>query len=265
LLHVKKAGHAGTLDPNAEGVLPVCIGKATKIIDYLSDEKEYRAQLILGTTTDTEDITGKIVETHPVECSVSKLEKTLNSFVGNIAQTPPMYSAVKKNGVALYKLARQGKIVERVPRTAVISSIQIISYDLEKHMATIDVVCSKGTYIRTLCADIGKQLGCGGCMGYLIRLRSAGFSVDNGVKLDKLRESAANNTVGSLIHPIETVLPFKKVYADYSKDFVKNGVPVPVEECSADEKGLIFLMLGETAAGIYYRDDRRYKAKVMLL
>ena len=158
----KKIGHTGTLDPDATGVLPVCLGKATKLCDLLTDkDKTYEAVMLLGMTTDTQDITGRILEDKSTETlTADKVREVIESFIGDYDQIPPMYSALKVNGKKLYELAREGKVVERKARPVKILDIRIIEMDLPR--VRMEVSCSKGTYIRTLCHDIGEQLGCGG-------------------------------------------------------------------------------------------------------
>ena len=165
----KKIGHTGTLDPDATGVLPVCLGKATKLCDLLTDkDKTYEAVMLLGMTTDTQDVTGRILEERSTETlTADKVREVIRSFIGDYDQIPPMYSALKVNGKKLYELAREGKVVERKARPVKILDIRIIEMDLPR--VRMEVSCSKGTYIRTLCHDIGEQLGCGGCMESLIR------------------------------------------------------------------------------------------------
>ena len=164
----KKIGHTGTLDPEAEGVLPVCLGKATKVADLLMEEtKTYEAVLLLGTVTDTQDTGGQVLRTRPVTCSPEELEDCLKGFLGEQMQVPPMYSALKQNGKKLYELAREGKTVERQPRKVHFYELELLETDLPR--ARIRVTCSRGTYIRTLCQDIGEKLGCGGCMEHLVR------------------------------------------------------------------------------------------------
>ena len=167
----KKIGHTGTLDPDATGVLPVCLGKATKLCDLLTDkDKTYEAIMLLGMTTDTQDITGRILEEKSTETlTADKVREVIESFIGDYDQIPPMYSALKVNGKKLYELAREGKVVERKARPVKILDIRIIEMDLPR--VRMEVSCSKGPYIRTLCHDIGEQLGCGGCMESLIRTR----------------------------------------------------------------------------------------------
>jgi tRNA pseudouridine55 synthase len=174
IAHQKKIGHTGTLDPDAEGVLPVCLGKATKVCDLLTEkDKEYEAVLLLGTTTDTQDITGTVLRTADVNVSEEAVREAVLSFVGSYAQIPPMYSALKVDGKKLCDLARTGVTVERKARTVEIYRIEILSVDIPR--VRFRVHCSKGTYIRTLCQDIGEQLGCGGCMESLLRIRVAQF------------------------------------------------------------------------------------------
>ena len=156
ILHMKKIGHTGTLDPDATGVLPVCIGKATKVCGLLTDkDKTYRAVVKLGVTTNTEDMTGEILAKHPVSVTKEQIEMAVSKFAGEIEQIPPMYSAIKINGKKLYELARQGKEVERKARKVTIYEIKVLSIDFSENEFTMEVSCSKGTYIRTLCKDIG--------------------------------------------------------------------------------------------------------------
>ena len=170
ILKQKKIGHTGTLDPDAVGVLPVCLGKATKICDLLTDEtKTYEAVLRLGIVTDTQDMSGKILEEHPVNCSKTEIINCVEGFLGEQMQIPPMYSALKVDGKKLYEYAREGKTVERKARPVTFYEIKICEMDLPE--VTIRVSCSKGTYIRTLCHDIGEKLGCGGAMQHLTRVR----------------------------------------------------------------------------------------------
>lgn len=182
----KKIGHTGTLDPDAEGVLPVCLGKATKLCDMLTDkDKTYEAVMLLGTTTDTQDISGKVLEETVVEeMNIDHLKTVILSFVGEYMQTPPMYSALKVNGKKLYELARQGIEVERTPRAVRIYDIQIKEITIPK--VKMEVSCSKGTYIRTLCHDIGKALGCGACMETLLRTKVSRFDMKDSYRLDEV-------------------------------------------------------------------------------
>ena len=182
-----KAGHTGTLDPMASGVLPVLIGKAVKVSEYMvCDGKRYKARLRLGLTTDTEDTTGNTLTESDDIPSKEDIEAAVMSFVGEYMQIPPMYSALKKDGKKLYELARSGKEVEREARQVEIHSIDIL--ETGNDYCDFIVSCSKGTYIRTLCADIGKKLGCGGVMASLERMSAGGFDVENSITLEQLRE-----------------------------------------------------------------------------
>lgn len=183
ILNIKKVGHTGTLDPDAEGVLPICIGKGTKIAGILTDsDKAYRAVIKLGIVTDTQDVSGKILSKRDFKVSYEQFENAVNKFVGKIMQTPPMYSALKVGGRKLCDLARQGIEVERKPREIKIYSINISDFD--GTTAILDVDCSKGTYIRTLCHDIGQILGCGAIMQSLIRTKSGKFNLSDSVSIE---------------------------------------------------------------------------------
>lgn len=183
----KKIGHTGTLDPDAEGVLPLCFGKATKVCDLLTEKsKEYEAVMLLGKVTDTQDISGEILEENEVEVTKEAVTEAIMSFVGDYMQIPPMYSALKVNGQKLCDLAREGKTVERKARPVVIHEITILKVELPR--VTMKVHCSKGTYIRTLCEDIGRKLGCGACMESLLRTRVSEFKIEEALKLSELQE-----------------------------------------------------------------------------
>lgn len=185
ILNTRKIGHTGTLDPEATGVLPVCIGKATKICDMiLNSQKEYIAGIKFGITTDTQDIFGNVICEKDVEVSLDEISFAIKCFEGEIEQIPPMYSAIKIDGKKLYEYARCGVEVERKPRKVTIDKIDIL--DITPQNALIKVRCSKGTYIRTLCDDIGKKLGCGACMESLIRTKSSVFDIEQSVKIDDL-------------------------------------------------------------------------------
>ncbi|MBQ2923969.1 MAG: tRNA pseudouridine(55) synthase TruB, partial [Anaerotignum sp.] len=205
-IHMKKVGHTGTLDPDAEGVLPVCVGKATKLSDVIMDgRKSYRAMLRLGITTTTEDASGEVLETKEVDFNEDRIREVVASFIGKLEQVPPMYSAVKVNGKKLYELAREGKEIERKSRTIEVYDIRIRQF-LPPDRVEIDVDCSKGTYIRTLCSDIGKALGCGGHMEELLRTRTGAFSLENAIKLDELKALAEQEKVEEALLTMEEAL-----------------------------------------------------------
>jgi len=197
ILKQKKIGHTGTLDPDATGVLPVCLGNATKVCDILTDrDKEYEATLLLGTTTDTLDISGNVLSRQEPVWDKARIEEVILSYVKEYDQIPPMYSAIKVNGQRLYELARKGIEVERKHRKVIIRKIEIISMELP--YVSFKVLCSKGTYIRSLCDDIGRDLGCGAVMTKLVRLRVSSFTIGNALSLSQIeairRKDAENNT-----------------------------------------------------------------------
>lgn len=201
----KKIGHTGTLDPDAEGVLPVCLGKATKVCELLTDkDKTYRAVLFLGQTTDTQDASGTVLETSDISnLNESQVTEAVQSFVGEYAQIPPMYSALKVGGKKLYELAREGKTVERKARNVKIHSIKILCVDLPR--VEMEVSCSKGTYIRTLCHDIGEKLGVGGCMESLLRVRVGRFVLADSLRLSEIQKAKEDGNLEKILQPIDSV------------------------------------------------------------
>ena len=204
ILKQKKIGHTGTLDPQAQGVLPVFLGKGTKLCDLLADhDKEYEAVLRLGITTDTQDMEGNVLQESSVQVSEEEVRTCILSFQGEQMQVPPMYSALKVNGKKLYELAREGKVVERKARPVTFHKIEVLWMELPK--VKIRVQCSKGTYIRTLCNDIGEKLGCGGCMEELLRTRVERFALEDAVKLDEVQKAMEEGTVDSLILPVDRI------------------------------------------------------------
>ncbi len=206
IIQQKKVGHTGTLDPDAEGVLPICVGKGTKLADYIMNgKKSYKAIVVLGITTTTEDASGEILQQKEVVFEQQKIKEAVHSFLGTYYQIPPMYSAIKVNGKKLYELAREGKEIERKQREITIFNICITKF-MPPNQFEIEVVCSKGTYIRTLCADIGKKLGCGAHMGSLLRTSSGMFSLDTAVTLEKLKELAEKNELQKVLLPLEKAL-----------------------------------------------------------
>lgn len=188
ILKTKKIGHAGTLDPLATGVLPVFVGQATRAVSFAeSGSKEYVATLHLGQVTNTQDTTGETLEEHPVHVTLEDLRAVLPQFIGDIAQIPPMFSAIKVGGQKLYDLARQGKTVERKPRQVTIYELEVTE-QLSPADFILRILCSKGTYVRTLCHDIGQVLGCGGCMASLRRTMAAGFTLQESYTLEDVQE-----------------------------------------------------------------------------
>lgn len=206
LLGIKKAGHTGTLDPMATGVLPIMLGGATRFSQYLPvHDKAYRAKILLGTVTDSLDVTGEILETREVNVSDGELREAVMSFLGNIKQLPPMYSAVSKDGVRLYKLARQGIEIEREARDVTIHSLEIVR-GIENNEFILDVSCSAGTYIRSLAADIGEKLGCGATISELRRTYANGISIDRTVTLEEIEKAVAEGEINKLIAPCDEML-----------------------------------------------------------
>lgn len=201
--NTKKVGHTGTLDPMATGVLPVLVGRAAKAADFLScEDKVYRAELKLGLTTDTEDTTGKVLTVSDAIPAEAEVRAVCETFVGNIMQIPPMYSAIKVDGQKLVNLARRGVTVEREARPITVFSLEVEKLAPDSYALTVH--CSKGTYIRTLCADIGEKLGCGGAMSALKRLRSGNFDISGSVTLDTLEKLSMPEREGLLL-PVETL------------------------------------------------------------
>lgn len=207
---MRRIGHAGTLDPMATGVLPLFFGRATKACDILPmQDKRYTATFQLGITTDTEDITGTILKQEPVQVENAQVQQAASRFVGDIEQIPPMYSAIKVNGRKLCDLARKGIEVERPARKITIHSIDFLSCDEQSHTYTIDVLCSKGTYIRTLVADIGNELGCGATLTALRRTMAAGFDLEQCITIEKaqelMQEERLLEAVGPVAHAFKTL------------------------------------------------------------
>lgn len=203
----KKAGHAGTLDPMATGILPVLLGGATRFMEFLPvHDKGYRARIQLGMTTDTLDTTGTVLTRSGVRVSKAQVEQALGAFRGDILQVPPMYSALSKNGVRLYELARRGEEVERQARPVTIYRLELTEFDGQTQECTLNVLCSKGTYIRSLADDLGRMLGCGAVMSGLRRTYAASFSLEDCVTLDALSELAQQGKLSQCMIPLERAL-----------------------------------------------------------
>lgn len=234
LCGIKRIGHGGTLDPMATGVLPIFLGKATKAIDISADStKAYRANFKLGISTDTQDITGAVLQERDVNVSLVQLEETLADFRGEISQIPPMYSAVKVNGKRLYDLARKGIEVERKPRLADIFLLKIISFGGVD--GSLEIHCSKGTYVRTIIHDIGEKLGCGAVMTELERIKSSGFTLEQSYPLSFYKELSQKEIMQKLI-PVERVFEsFTKVFLDEKQSqMFKNGVRLDLTRIDFD-------------------------------
>lgn len=258
LTGIRRIGHTGTLDPAATGVLPVCIGKATKAADMLTaSDKAYRAQIVLGMTTDTLDADGEILTECAVTCTEWEIRQMIADFVGEIEQIPPMYSAVKQNGRKLYELARQGIAVERKRRTVHIERIDICAMDMREYTVTVDVYCSKGTYIRTLADDIGMKLGCGAYINTLERTKSGRFTVQDSYTVQELAELAEQGRLEEILVPVDALFnEYAQIVLDSAEaEKVKNGVRI---RCVGMEEGCVyrvydqnknFLCISETQNG----------------
>lgn len=268
----KKIGHTGTLDPDAEGVLPVCLGSGTKLCDMLTDkDKEYVAQLLLGVETDTQDISGQVLrECEPI-MDETLVREAVMSFQGEYMQIPPMYSALKINGKKLYELARAGKEVERQARPVVIHEIEILEMKLP--VVKMRVACSKGTYIRTLCADIGKKLGCGGTMQSLLRTRVGIFRLEEAITLNQLEKLRDEERLSQVLYAVDSVfenLPALHVCEEHCR-LIDNGnafYPNQTEEktkYAADEWVRVYGRGKFYGIYTYEQEKHRYKPVKMFL
>ncbi len=254
LLKIKKIGHTGTLDPGAVGVLPVCIGNATKAIEFMMEkDKLYRAELTLGIETDTQDSSGVVIRTSDVSVTDEEIISAVNSFRGKIKQVPPMYSALKVDGRKLYDLAREGITIERKPREIEIHSINVLNISrcpvnraetedaidiAGLHTRVLfDVSCSKGTYIRTLCADIGSSLGCGGHMSFLLRMRAGSFDISSALTVEEIRDLAEKGRLYEKLSSVDAVFEHlnKLVLDEVNEKKFLNGMFIKIgnRKCEA--------------------------------
>ena len=262
----KKVGHTGTLDPEASGVLPICLGKATKIIDYMMEnEKAYRVSFKLGIVTDTYDLEGKIIrEKDASNVGKEEIIRVISNFIGNIKQVPPMYSALKQNGVNLYELARKGIEVKREARDITIYKIENI--DIQDEIC-MDVYCSKGTYIRSLCFDIGEELGVGATMTKLCRIKNGNFTLENGLNIDDLNEE---NVKQRIISIEEALCRFDKIVVNnkFTKLLV-NGVRVYDKRLCKDiiKNNKLYRVYDDlnTFIGLGRKDDSGFKIEKLLI
>lgn len=272
ILGQRKVGHTGTLDPDAEGVLPVCAGKGTRLCDMLTDhDKTYRATMLLGMVTDTQDTTGTVLEEKSTEhLTEEEVRRAIMSFVGDYDQIPPMYSALKVDGKKLYELAREGKVIERKARPVTIHEIVIESVNLPE--VVMSVSCSKGTYIRTLCHDIGEMLGTGGCMKELLRTKVGRFLLEDTLKLSDLQKLKEEGRLEEAVFPLEAVfadLPEIRADEETLDKLVHNGNPFRykgIGTVSDKDEYKVYGMDGRFI-GIYeYSEEKRmfYPRKVFL-
>lgn len=248
----KKAGHTGTLDPNATGVLPVLLGCATKAQDLIENhDKTYIADFKLGMTSDTLDIWGNVTENEKPHIVREKFENTLENFVGEIEQIPPMFSAIQINGQRLYDLARKGIAVERESRKVTVYNETLLDFDAENQSGQIEVSCSKGTYIRTIIDDIGKALGCGAVMSGLRRTKACGFSIDECITLEKAKELAENGTLESRLISTE------RLFMNYEQILVSEAQAKRFKNGGALDMGRTALKNRELVDGKRYRVKSR--------
>lgn len=273
ILKQKKIGHTGTLDPQATGVLVVCLGNATKLCDMITDrDKEYIAELRLGITTDSQDMTGNILNEKPITCSEEQVRSAALGFVGAYDQIPPMYSALKVNGKKLYELARTGKVIERQARPVRIYDMEIL--DIALPVVKFRTSCSKGTYIRTLCHDIGEKLGCGGTMQSLMRTKVGRFGFESTITLEKLEHLRDDGRIEEAIVPSDRLFehcPAIHVCRE-SEKLLENGNIICPEQTIENEtyehgKQVRFYRTDGSFAGVYAYDGTRdnYKPVKMFL
>lgn len=237
---VRQIGHTGTLDPFATGVLPICIGKATRLIEYLDDDKEYLATVQFGKNTATYDLEGEITATFDKKVTEEDVKNTLKDFEGEISQIPPIYSAIKVNGKKLYDYARQGQDIEIKPRKVTISKIELKEFDKTSQSAKITVACSKGTYIRSIAYDLGAKLGCGGYLTALERTKAGKFQVNTAIKLEDLTE--VSQIVENLINPLDMLsIPIHNLSKN-ERERVSHGMSI----CNSDfpDSDIVILSYG---------------------
>ena len=273
IFQTKKVGHSGTLDPNVDGVLPICIGKATKTVNYLMNSgKVYKGEITLGFSTETEDLDGETIEEKDIlkPFEADEIDAVMKQMTGTMIQIPPMFSAVKVNGRRLYDYARKGETVERPEREITVTSFiqtKPAEYDTENKRQKIyfEVACGKGTYVRTLAVDLGKKLGVPAVMSDLTRLESGGFRIDKAFTLDQLNEAKANGTLESLLYPIDAALTSFKKYelTDEQWAIVKNGGFLAVD--SFNDEPIVALVYENKIRCLYRLNSEkdRYQSETM--
>lgn len=249
---IRQIGHTGTLDPFAEGVLPICIGKATRLIEYLEDDKEYIATVQFGKNTTTYDIEGEVSECFENKITQNDLVLALDSFRGEIEQLPPIYSAIKVNGKKLYEYARKGEDVEIKPRKVIISKLELKYFDYEKQTAELLIACSKGTYIRSIAFDLGQKLKCGGYLTKLIRTKAGAFTIDKSIKLDGI------NVKENLINPIDIMRLNKVEISENEHQKILHGQSI---ENNTKYVDFVILIYNDNISAIGYADKSMIKVK----
>ena len=263
---IKQIGHAGTLDPFATGVLPVCIGKSTRLIEYLPDDKEYIATIKFGSDTDTYDLEGQIIKTYNKMVTEDEFNLVLKDFDGEIEQVPPKYSAIKVNGKKLYDYARNGEEISIKPRLVKIYKAKLLDFCYQNQAAKILISCSKGTYIRSIAYDIGQKLNCGGHLIALERTKAGMFAMDKAVKLEDIKY--LSDIRNNLINPIDVLPQEKYELNEDEKDRVIHGMPVKysnnsstVQLSSHSAKDIVFLLYSGRIMAVGIRNDNEIKIK----
>lgn len=254
---IKQIGHTGTLDPFAEGVLPVCIGKSTRLIEYLEEDKEYLATIQFGLETDTYDLEGTILKTYDKKISKKDLKNSLRSFEGEIEQVPPIYSAIKVDGKKLYEYARKGLEVEIKSRRVFISRIELIDFDENAQNAKVLIACSKGTYIRSIAYDLGRTLECGAYLTGLVRTQSGQFNLKNSVALDELHD--VSDIISNIINPLDVMTLPKYIMNEQEKERVIHGMSLTNK--SNINSDIVFLVYSGKIYAIGMVDTNRILVK----
>ena len=260
LTGIKSVGHTGTLDPFATGVLPVCIGKSTKLIEYLPDDKEYIATVQFGANTDTYDLEGHITQKFDKKIIKEDIEFALKDFEGEIEQFPPIYSAIKVNGKKLYEYARKGLDVEIKPRKVNIVKIELLNFDKNSQAANIKIACSKGTYIRSIAYDLGRKLGCGGHLSALERTKAGMFNIDTSVKLEEIK-----NIDDYLINPLDVFSQSRYILNEKEKEYVSHGRAIEPQysakfSCNLSNT-VVFLVYGGRMYGVGMLEEGKIRIK----
>lgn len=268
ILKIKKIGHTGTLDPGVAGVLPICVGKGTRLAEYITEQgKAYIAEVTFGVTTDTQDSYGKVTQEASPQLKRSDLERILPNFIGKVSQVPPMYSAVRKEGKHLYEYARKGISVERTPREVSIYRLNLEEwYDGEFPRAILDIECSKGTYIRTISHDLGQALGCGAHMSYLVRVRSGPFKIQESWTLEEIEEAVRTGNFSFLL-PLTAGIDLPRVsLSGMRANAFRHGLPTKREQVKVSDEGnksyVQVIENGELIGIGVWREESLYPHKV---
>lgn len=274
VLHEKRIGHAGTLDPNVDGVLPICIGKATKVVDFLHEQpKTYVGELLIGEATETEDLDGKVIAEKEVPAPITGdvLQKIMGEMTGKLTQIPPMYSAVRVHGKHLYEYARAGETVERPKRLVTINNFSLVSssYDAQSRRQRVrfKVQCSKGTYVRTMAVDLAKRLGYPGVMSSLTRVASGGFTIDQTISLRDVDDLVANQMIGHYVLPMEVAFEdWQRIELTANQwRAVKNGGWLTINELPADSQKRVALFYNNEIKALYYHADKQHYKPLKML